>query len=67
MVIFANKVDLVDENNINHANVQEMVENENFLAYFLTSAKTGKGVIEAFNAIIDELYRKYKELSMSIN
>ena len=66
VVIFANKIDLIDENNLDHTKVQEIVEDRNFLGYYLTSAKTGKGVIEAFNAIIDELYRKYKELSMSI-
>jgi len=66
VVVFANKVDLVDKNNIDHAKVQEMVENRNFLGYYLTSAKTGKGVIEAFNAIINKLYQKYKELSMSL-
>ncbi|MFX1326338.1 MAG: OB-fold nucleic acid binding domain-containing protein, partial [Promethearchaeota archaeon] len=34
-----------------------------FLGFYITSAKTGKGVIDAFNAIIDELYYKFKELS----
>jgi len=66
VVVFANKLDLVDESSLDHAKVQEMVEDRNFLGYYLTSAKTGKGVIEAFNAIINKLYQKYKELSMSL-
>ncbi len=66
VVVFANKLDLVDESNLDRAKVQEMVKTRNFLGYYLTSAKTGKGVIEAFNAIINKLYQKYKELSMSL-
>jgi len=36
---------------------------EDFLGYYITSAKTGKGVIDAFNTIINELYHKFKALS----
>jgi len=63
IVIFANKVDIVDENNIDELKIQKIVKKHNFLGYYLTSAKTGLGVIKAFNAIIDELYQKYKQLS----
>ena len=57
VVLFANKVDLVEEN----ANKVDLVED--FLGYYITSAKTGKGVIDAFNTIINELYHKFKALS----
>ncbi|MHA1460880.1 MAG: Rab family GTPase [Promethearchaeota archaeon] len=63
VVLFANKVDLVEGNNIDTMQLQELVHKYNFLRYFITSAKTGQGVIEAFNAIIENLYYKYKKLS----
>ncbi len=63
VVLFANKVDLVNENNLNELEIQEIVKEYNFLGYYITSAKTGQGVIEAFNAIIEKLYYKYKKLS----
>ncbi len=63
VVLFANKVDLVAQNNISNIKFQELVKKYNYLGYYITSAKTGQGVIEAFNAIIEELYYKYKKLS----
>ena len=62
VVVFANKVDLVDEQKLDTSKVAELVTKNNFLGYFLTSAKTGQGVIEAFNTIIDNLHLKYKDL-----
>ena len=63
VVLFANKVDLVEENNLNTTKIQDIVNEHDFLGFYLTSAKTGQGVIEAFNAIIAELYHKFKALS----
>jgi small GTP-binding protein len=63
VVMFANKVDLIDENSIDHSELQEVVGKQNFIGYYITSAKTGQGVINAFNAIIDVLYDKFKSLS----
>jgi len=63
VVMFANKVDLINENDIDHSALQEVVDKQNFIGYYITSAKTGKGVINAFNAIIDVLYDKFKSLS----
>lgn len=60
----ANKVDLVDENGIDEIKIQDLVNEHNLLGYYVTSAKTGQGVLEAFNAIIEKLYYKYKELSL---
>jgi len=59
-VLFANKVDLVDENSLITTKVQKLVNEHKFLNFFFTSAKTGQGVIEAFNAIIERLYLKFK-------
>ena len=56
IVLFANKVDLVDQKDINYNKINEVVEEFQLLGYYLTSAKTGEGVDEAFNAIIKKLY-----------
>ncbi|MBY9002648.1 MAG: GTP-binding protein [Candidatus Lokiarchaeota archaeon] len=63
VVLFANKVDLVEDIDLDTTKIQNLVNEHDFLGFYLTSAKTGKGVIEAFNAIIDELYKKFKALS----
>jgi Rab family protein len=63
VVIFANKVDLINESDLNHAEIEKVVEKNQFLGYSITSAKTDQGVIEAFNSIIDELYHIHKEIS----
>ena len=60
IVLFANKVDLVDENDIDISKIQNLTQDNNFLKFFFTSAKTAQGVVEAFNAIIDHLYLKFK-------
>jgi small GTP-binding protein len=64
VVLFANKVDLVNENDLNELEIQNLVKEYNFLGYYITSAKTGQGVIDAFNAIIEKLYYKSKKLSI---
>jgi len=63
IVLFANKVDLIKEDNLDKTKIQELVKERDFLGYYLTSAKTGQGVHETFNAIINKLYSKYKALS----
>ena len=60
IVLFANKVDLVDENDIDISKIQNLTQDNNFLKFFFTSAKTAQGVVEAFNAIIEHLYLKFK-------
>jgi len=60
-VLFANKVDLVDENSLTTTEIQKLAKEYNFLNFFFTSAKTGQGVVEAFNTIIERLYLKFKE------
>ncbi|MFX0082689.1 MAG: Rab family GTPase [Candidatus Hodarchaeota archaeon] len=63
IILFANKVDLIDEDNLDDTPIQKIVEEQGFLGYYLTSAKTGQGVHEAFNIIINELYNKSKVLT----
>jgi small GTP-binding protein len=67
VILFANKVDLIDEKDINLSKIENIINKFGLLGYYVTSAKTGQGVIEAFNTIINELYDKYKALSLSFN
>lgn len=60
--LFANKVDLVDENTLDNSNIERVVNELNILKYYRTSAKTGQGVVIAFNFIIDMLYHENKTL-----
>jgi len=58
IVLFANKIDLIDEDKIELSEIEQIASENEFLGYYITSAKTGKGVHKAFNAIIEKLYNK---------
>jgi len=69
VILFGNKIDLV--NNINNLvvnktypksndNVDKLMKGYNFLGYFLTSAKTGQGVDQAFYMLAEKLYQLSK-------
>ena len=62
VVVFANKVDLIDKNSLDTTKISKIVKKRNILGYFITSAKTGEGVNKAFQAIIKELHHKYKAI-----
>lgn len=66
IVVFGNKVDLIDEDKIDNSKIQQLVDENGFLGHYVTSAETGQGVIEAFNAIIETLYTKFKGLSAEL-
>jgi GTPase SAR1 family protein len=57
VIIFANKVDLINEQSLNKVKIQNLVKEHNFLGYFITSAKIGQGLDGAFNALIKEIHR----------
>ncbi|NHJ20898.1 MAG: GTP-binding protein [Candidatus Lokiarchaeota archaeon] len=57
IVVFANKVDLVDEQSLDKLQIQNLVKKLNIIGYYITSAKTGQGLDEAFNALIKEIHR----------
>ena len=61
IVLFANKSDLIEDDNFINMKIQKVMKEGSFLGYFLTSAKTGQGVHEAFNTIIEKLYNKNLE------
>ena len=68
IALFGNKIDLIDDNDLSlnrdkatsDYNVGEYVSDNKFLGYFKTSALTGQGVIEAFQALVRKLYLKAK-------
>lgn len=55
VIIFANKVDLINEQSLDQAKIQNLVKEQNFLGYYITSAKTGQGLDDAFNTLIKEI------------
>ncbi len=61
VVLFGNKLDLVDEDGLNDEKVEQLVEERNFHSAYNTSAKTGTGVYKGFQAIIKKLYYQYKD------
>jgi len=61
IILFGNKIDLIKADNLDDNPAGKIVTKRNFLGYFKTSAKTGTGVYEAFQAIIKELYHVYKD------
>ena len=63
VVIFANKVDLIEGDDLDTSKLQNISEKLKIFSYYQTSAKTGQGVNDAFNVIIEELYKKSKALS----
>jgi Ras-related protein Rab-21 len=54
IVVFANKVDLINEKNLDTSKIQALIEEHNLLGYYITSAKTGQGLDNAFNDLIKE-------------
>ena len=66
IIIFANKIDLVEEDKLDNNAIEELVKENDFIGYYITSAKTGQGVIEAFEAIIEILYNKSKSMSVEL-
>ena len=61
--IFANKADLVDADKVDEEKLRKVVKEYNFSGYFITSSKTGKGVIDSFDVISTDLYKYHKDLS----
>ena len=61
IVLFGNKIDLITDEKLNERKIEEIVDKRDFLGYYKTSAKTGNGVYKAFQAIIKDLYEKYKD------
>ncbi len=61
IVLFGNKIDLLHDEELYDSKIKEIIDKRDFLGYYKTSAKTGNGVYKAFQAIIKDLYEKYKD------
>ncbi|MFW9947938.1 MAG: Rab family GTPase [Promethearchaeota archaeon] len=61
IILFGNKIDLIDLEKLDDEKAEKIVDQRNFLGYYKTSAKTGNGVYKAFQAIIQELHNKFKD------
>ena len=59
-ILLGNKMDLVDEHNLKEKKVLKLVKKRDLIGYYRTSAKTGVGVIQAFQEIIKELHDRAK-------
>ena len=68
IALFGNKIDLIDDKDLalnedkvnSDFNVGKYSKDNNFIGYFKTSALTGQGVIEAFQALVKKLYLRAK-------
>ena len=60
IILLGNKVDLIDKKKLKEKKVLKILKKHEFIGYYKTSAKTGEDVIKAFQALIKELYNKYK-------
>jgi len=45
IIIIANKADLVDETKLDNSLIQEFVNENKLLGFFITSVKNGKGLV----------------------
>lgn len=57
--IFANKVDLVDENKLDESRIKNLADKNNFRGYYLTSTISGSKISKIFKILSKELYKKY--------
>ena len=57
VVLFANKVDLINEQSLDKTKIQKLVKELNFLGYYITSAKTGQGLDDAFDALSKKIIK----------
>jgi len=63
VILFGNKVDLIDESKLDDDKILKLVDKKGFIGYYQTSAKTGQNVEEAFKKLIRVLYDKYKNMN----
>jgi len=68
IALFGNKIDLADENDLSlnkdkatsDSNVEKYISDNRIRWYFKTSALNGQGVLEAFQALVNNLYLRAK-------
>ena len=60
LVLAGNKSDLIDKRKVNKEDIEKFSE-DNKIPYFEISAKTGKGIQEMFDTIVNKLLKKENE------
>jgi small GTP-binding protein len=61
IIIIANKSDLVDDTKLDYSYIQEFINENKLLGFFITSVKNNQGINRAFDSIIEALYNKFKK------
>ena len=64
-ILIQNKIDLINEEDINKYNIKEFSENNNFDAWFNTSAKTGENISECMDKLLEIIINKINEFDLS--
>ena len=69
VILFQNKIDLVEENELNETQFQfkKFAEDNNFDLFYRISAKDNKGIDNAMNEIITHINNKILKLNETIN
>ena len=64
-ILIQNKIDLVNEDELNKNYIEEFSKQNNFDAWFYTSAKTGKNISECMVKLLDIVINKLNEIDLS--
>ena len=64
-ILIQNKIDLINKEDINKYNIKEFSENNNFDAWFNTSAKTGENISECMDKLLEIIINKINEFDLS--
>ena len=64
-ILIQNKIDLVNEDELNKNYIEEFSKKNNFDAWFYTSAKTGKNISECMVKLLDIVINKLNEIDLS--
>ena len=64
-ILIQNKIDLVNEDELDKNYIEEFSKKNNFDAWFYTSAKTGKNISECMAKLLDIVINKLNEIDLS--
>ena len=64
-ILIQNKIDLINEDEIDINNIKEFSEKNNFDAWFNTSAKTGKNISECMDKLLEIIINKINEINLN--
>ena len=69
VILFQNKIDLVEKNKLNETQfeIKKFAEDNNFDSFFRISSKTNEGIDNAMNEIINEIGIKFINLNNKVN